>query len=382
MACSCVGCVNSPIALPPTDCRSSSFALLGSLQWPADSLFAGTRVGGLSAIDYDGASGLYYLLSDDRGQHDPVRLYTARISYDAHGLHQWVLQDRIWLRNAQQQIVTRATPSKSGRPDPEALRLLPGVAGPGRMLWSSEGDFARHQGPELVEAGRDGSWLLRWPLPPTWHLPAAAAVPSELRKGPRNGLTLEGMALDADGRQLWLAMEGPLWQDGPLPTNGHAGGPVRIAAYDIASRKPLRELAYQPDGLPAGLWLLPGRALNGISEILADGPHHLLVLERSYAPQHGFGARLYRIATNDGQSSNTLNQEQLQAGSYQAVSKQLVLDFSSLALRQIDNLEGMTWGPALPDGRRVLLLVSDDNFNPAQVTQLLALVENAASCAP
>ena len=38
-----------------------------------------------------------------------------------------------------------------------------------------------------------------------------------------------------------------------------------------------------------------------------------------------------------------------------------------------DNLEGMTFGPTLPDGRRVLILVSDNNFNPAQVTQLIAL---------
>jgi len=44
----------------------------------------------------------------------------------------------------------------------------------------------------------------------------------------------------------------------------------------------------------------------------------------------------------------------------------------------VDNLEGMTWGPRLASGERVLLLVSDNNFNPAQVTQFLALVETPA----
>ena len=35
------------------------------------------------------------------------------------------------------------------------------------------------------------------------------------------------------------------------------------------------------------------------------------------------------------------------------------------------NVEGMTFGPDLPDGRRTLVLVSDDNFSETQVTQFL-----------
>jgi hypothetical protein len=32
----------------------------------------------------------------------------------------------------------------------------------------------------------------------------------------------------------------------------------------------------------------------------------------------------------------------------------------------------MCWGPTLPNGNRTLLFVSDDNFNPRQITQFLA----------
>ena len=39
----------------------------------------------------------------------------------------------------------------------------------------------------------------------------------------------------------------------------------------------------------------------------------------------------------------------------------------------IDNLEGMTFGPDLPDGRRTLVVVSDNNFSPGQFTQLVVL---------
>jgi hypothetical protein len=37
----------------------------------------------------------------------------------------------------------------------------------------------------------------------------------------------------------------------------------------------------------------------------------------------------------------------------------------------LDNLEGMALGPRLPDGSRSLLVVSDDNFKEAQMTQFL-----------
>jgi hypothetical protein len=38
---------------------------------------------------------------------------------------------------------------------------------------------------------------------------------------------------------------------------------------------------------------------------------------------------------------------------------------------KIDNFEGMTLGPKLSDGRRTLILVSDDNFVREQKTQFL-----------
>lgn len=79
-------------------------------------------------------------------------------------------------------------------------------------------------------------------------------------------------------------------------------------------------------------------------------------------------------------SSDTLGQAQLQPGSYRPANKELLLDLADAGLRSVDNLEGMTWGPPLPDGRRVLLLVSDNNFNPAEVTQLIALSEEPGHC--
>ncbi len=39
--------------------------------------------------------------------------------------------------------------------------------------------------------------------------------------------------------------------------------------------------------------------------------------------------------------------------------------------RYVDNIEGITFGPTLPNGHRTLIFVADNNFSPLQKTQLL-----------
>ena len=59
------------------------------------------------------------------------------------------------------------------------------------------------------------------------------------------------------------------------------------------------------------------------------------------------------------------------------LKKTLVLDLSqaqglSRELEpRLENFEGMTFGPRLPDGRASLVLVSDDNFSTVQRTWFL-----------
>jgi hypothetical protein len=50
--------------------------------------------------------------------------------------------------------------------------------------------------------------------------------------------------------------------------------------------------------------------------------------------------------------------------------KKLLFDLRQLDVA-LDNIEGLTLGPKLPDGQS-LILVSDNNFNPLQRTQILA----------
>ncbi len=328
--------------------------------------FNGTTVGGLSGIDYDAAQGRYLLLSDDRSNVDDARFYTARIRYTADTLAGPEFTAVTALRNAAGQPYASRRRAVDGVdvPDPEAVRWLPGGE---TFLWTSEGDFARGFGPALrATLAADGALLRDYTLPVSFR-------PRHGEKtGPRDNDTLEGLALMPDGKTAWLAMEGPWLQDGPRATPQSGGAPVRITAIDVESGRALRQIAYPPDAVPHQSPLPRGYTTNGVSEILADGPDHLLVLERSYTLGVGNSIRLYRIALQDG--SDTQGLDALAPGNHQPVRKTLVADFAHLGLKHVDNIEAMAWGEPLPGPngpRRVLVFVSDDNFNPAQVTQFI-----------
>ena len=345
-----------PLAPPaPAPLLAPHLRLIGVAELAHGSEYAGARIGGLSGIDYDAHSGEYLLISDAS-----ARIYRARLHYDAQRLDmpQFTATQDLLHTSGQPFAPWWRRQAGMDRPDAEGLRWLPGKTS---FLWSSEGDFSRGFGPQLRESRLDGRPVR------DIALPASFSPGTQPRRGPRGNGTLEGLALTPDGRTAWLAMELPWHQDGPQATPDSGGAPVRITARDSASGQPLRQIAYQGDAVPQRR-RLPGPQINGVSEILAHGPHHLLVLERSYSAGAGFGARLYRIDTRAG--SDTLTLDALTPANHRPVPKTLVADLAALGLTP-DNIEGMTWGPPV-QGRCVLVFVSDDNFNPAQVTQFIA----------
>ena len=345
-----------PLAPPaPAPLLAPHLRLIGVAELAHGSEYAGARIGGLSGIDYDAHSGEYLLISDAS-----ARIYRARLHYDAQRLDmpQFTATQDLLHTSGQPFAPWWRRQAGMDRPDAEGLRWLPGKTS---FLWSSEGDFSRGFGPQLRESRLDGRPVR------DIALPASFSPGTQPRRGPRGNGTLEGLALTPDGRTAWLAMELPWHQDGPQATPDSGGASVRITAMDIASGQPLRQIAYQGDAVPQRR-RLPGPQINGVSEILAHGPHHLLVLERSYSAGAGFGARLYRIDTRAG--SDTLTLDALTPANHRPVPKTLVADLAALGLTP-DNIEGMTWGPPV-QGRCVLVFVSDDNFNPAQVTQFIA----------
>ncbi|MBB3180001.1 esterase-like activity of phytase family protein [Variovorax sp. Sphag1AA] len=316
----------------------------------------------MSGIDYDRQRGEYLLLSDDRSDFAPVRVYQMQWSPTAR-------QDPplptgvTYLRqaNGEPWPPRRKAAPEVAVPDPEAIRWRPDTD---TLLWTSEGDVQRGFGQALYESRRDGSLVRQIPLP------AMLDAASDGHRGARDNLGLEGLALTPDGRHAWLAMEAALVQDGPLPSFTAAGGPCRFTQIELSTGKAIRQIAYVPDPIPRRP-LLPGTyADNGVSEVLMINANRMLVLERSYAVGAGNSLRLYEIDTREG--SDVLAVDALAPDNHKAAPKTLVADFATLGLSQLDNTEGLCWGPDLPNGNRLLVAVSDDNFNPLQITQFAA----------
>lgn len=351
----------SGVAERPADPKGQALRLLAEARWPHRMKHPGGIVGGLSGIDHDPKTGEYLLLSDDRSDFAPARFYSARWPTGSLGAPE--ITGVTWLRQADGTLWPDRRSARPATPvvDPEAIRWRPDT---GTVLWTSEGDVLRGFGPALYESRRDGTLVREFALPPVF-----AADPAGQR-GPRDNLSLEGLALTPDGREAWVAMENALRQDGPMPTVHAPGGPCRFTRIDLATGHATRQIAYVPDAIPLRP-LLPGtHADNGVSEVLMIDGDRMLVLERAYALGTGNSLRLYEIDTRD--ASDTLALDALTPDNHRPTPKKLVADFAALGLSRLDNTEGLCWGPDLPGGGRMLVAVSDDNFNPLQVTQFAA----------
>jgi hypothetical protein len=350
------GCVSRPEA--PAPAGPQRLRLLAETTIANGLQFKGTTVGGLSALDHDPVTGLWAALSDDRSELQPARFYTLNVEVSERALRVDLL-DAITLRQADGQPFPRRQ-AGGEVVDPEALRLLPAGRG---IVWSSEGDERVNQSPSVREARLDGTHLRDFEVP-------AALRFSRPGTGPRANQAFEGLALTPDARTAWVAMEAALQQDGPEPGVGRPGGPCRFTAFDIASGRAVRQVAYLPDAVPQAPALPGGYADNGVSEILMLDASRMLVLERAYSMGVGNSLRLYEIDTRAG--SDTLSLPRLAGGAFRPVAKRLVADFAQLGLSRLDNTEGMCWGPRLANGDRCLVVVSDDNFSARQATQFAA----------
>ena len=354
----------SACASIPTDAPITSLRLIGEQRIALKQSFNGTLVGGLSGIDYDAASGDWVLESDDRSEFNPARFYRASLNYDSKRFSGVTLNSVHFFQQASGGNYPNLAHAKLDRgeqvPDIETIRVDPVD---GSLWYGSEGNRKVGLDPFVAHASRDGRFIATLPTPPMFKV-------SKEELGSRNNMSFEGLSFSADGNSLWLGMEASLYQDGPLATPEH-GSVVRITQLSRAGQV-LAQYAYNIEAIaskPA-----PGRnADNGVSEILAIDAHRLLVLERAGVEDaEGVYVNHVRIYEMDVTGATDIKDlAALKGAKYVPVRKRLLLDLEKIGLPRVDNLEGMAWGPRLDHGRRSLVLVSDDNFNTQQVTQLL-----------
>ena len=361
-----IGCTSVGPGTPDASGKSStavasgySLRLIGESSLPHRMDAFGTTFGGISGIDYDEVRDQYYLLSDDRSDINAARYYTAKIALSATGIATPTVTSAVTLTRPDGTPFGGKAVGAKDIPDPESIRYR---ADTDTLFWTSEGDKKLGIDPSVREVKLDGTFIREMPTLPMFRMKADDS-------GPRDNLTFEGMSLTVDGKGLWVSMEAALFEDGLEPTVDAVGGPARFTLYHANSGNPIRQVAYIPDAIP----LRPtekGEADNGIPEILMMDQFRMLVLERSYSPGTGNSVRVYVIDTRDG--TDVLNVPVLKPGQYTPVAKRLLVNFDTLGLKKLDNTEGMTFGPRLPNGNRTLVFVSDDNFRKSQITQLVA----------
>ncbi len=188
--------------------------------------------------------------------------------------------------------------------------------------------------------------------------------------GPHQNGALEGIALDPDLKVMYVAMEEPLYEDGPMADVVPTKSWTRIYEYNLDSKKNLAQYAYplEPVAHPSS----PPTAfkINGISEILSLGNKRLLTVERSFST--GNLACTIKVFLADLREATHVEQIQSmkEVPPKHPVSKKLLLNMDDLGIF-IDNIEGVTFGPDLPNGHKSLLFVSDNNFIPFEKMQLL-----------
>ncbi len=340
---------------------------LGEVVIPTGALFAGTEIGGLSSITYDPGRGVYHVLSDDQGNRptgDPVRYYTVAVD-----LSDGTLDDGdVTFLDVKQMYEVRKTPFAPGGLDPEGFVL----GREGFLFMSSEGNILADPiiDPFIRRYNRNGRVTASLPIPDKY-------IPNGVDKGVRFNLSFESLNLTPDGRELVTAGEGALFQDGPASsfTNGSL---ARILVYDLSHREPIAEYVYE-----VGPWAEPSSifGVNGIAEVLPiDNAGTMLVMERSFSVGGVLGGGTGNVivikeASTQG-ATDVLDVDALyEAGSpisFTPVSQREIFAFDDLGI-PIDNIEGMTFGPPLPDGRQTLVIVSDNNFAASQFTQFVVL---------
>lgn len=328
---------------------------------PHDMPFNGTTVGGLSGIDYDPAAQVFYLICDDRSERQPARFYTAKVPVTGNVADSITFTAVTSLRMPDGNVYPK---TKTLAPDPEAMRYNPHR---GTLIWSGEGERIVNKkdtilnDPNITEINRDGRFVHSFPVPVSFHMKAT-------ENGPRRNGGFEGLGLTPDGRYLFVSLEEPRYEDGPRAGLKDTTAYVRILKYDLHTRQAIAQYAYKLEpvahpAIPAGDF-----SINGISDVLVLSETQLLVVERSFST--GVKDCTIRVFTaNLSPASNVSRYNSLQTTkSFTPVQKKLLFNFETLHT-YIDNIEGVTFGPRLPDGSRSLVFVADNNFEKKEETQ-------------
>ena len=373
------------VALFGQNCARGDITLIGAASIPGNATdksgltdvlpngVPNSRLGSFgSAIDYTGKDDLY-IAADDRGPSNGdvpfrARTQTFRIIIDpaAQGTSSAV---RVEL------VATTLLSDESGRPLVGASTAFDAKDQKLGLRYDAEGIRVSHNGtmfisdeygPWIDEFGMDGKRVRRLAVPEKFMVehPSADAK-KELTplntKGRQANRGFEGLAITPDGSTLWAILQSPLIQDGGLSdANKRVGVNCRILEIEtgVGGGGQTREFVYPLESHK-----------HGVNEMIAINDHEFLVLERDSKTGDDAKMRaLYRIdvsGATDVSGVVSLPKTGLPPD-VKPVKKTMFLDFTDKKFgltgpTMPEKIEGLAWGPTLPDGRRTLVVTSDND---------------------
>jgi hypothetical protein len=237
--------------------------------------------------------------------------------------------------------------------DPEGIRVL----GDG-VLVSDE------YGPSIQLFGFDGKFRRSLTIPNRFKLSNFQEPAMSRGTFPNRGL--EGLCVTPDRSMIVGAMQGTLVQDGRIENGKCYGIHTRWIVLNTKTEE-CREYVYDLDN-----------ESTGISEILAVDNQRFLILERdSLSGDQAKVKRIYLATLGD--ATDVSNQDLLSSDALkqiEVVKKELLIDLMDTRFGMSGSMtpekpEGLAWGPRLPDGRRLLMVSFDNDFEP-QIDTILA----------
>jgi hypothetical protein len=349
---------------PSNSVEISSINFIGEATLEKGLIFKETEIGGLSGITYNAKNNLYYAISDDRGQKAAARFYTLKIDL-SKGLLE---KDGIIPVSVTTLLNENGQRFRPGETDTEGIALTNKAT----VFVSSEGDAAKLINPFIKEFSlSSGREIATLPIPNKF-------LPDKTnQKGIRNNLAFESLTITPDNKHLFTATENALIQDG-VAAKPNIGSPCRILQYNLLNNQSEKEFLYQTEPVAPFLNLI-GKFASGLPDLLAlDNQGHFLSLERSFTGL-GFAISLFQVSLEEADDIHNIDSLlAVDSKNIKPVKKKLLLDLRKLDVL-LDNIEGLTLGPKLPNGQQSLILISDNNFNSLQRTQILAFklkVEN------
>lgn len=325
---------------------------------PKDLKVGDNLVGGLSDLDYDGE--YFYTVSDI--PRNPM-IYKMAIEVEGNKISKVDFVEGIRIQNK-----TEAT--KGLAFDSEGIIFN---RDSNTFTVSSEGSIRYKKHSFIIDIDSAGNVLDFYKIPDYFL--------ASNEKGLRNNGVFEGLTHSTDKEGIWVATELPMIADGPKAQLFKTKSPVRFTYFNKTSKHPEKQFAYNLGRIRKAP-LLPF-AINGVSGILEISKDQFLVIERAFsAGLSNRGNRVMIYLADAADATNTLEKERLRheiGKSVNPAKKKLIFDFNSIRRKLkkgfADNIEGIAFGPLLPNGNRSILLISDNNFNAynEQINQIILM---------